>query len=1014
MRYGIWMCLLVCLASQAQGQDSTYSAFDRSMDSAYVKWGEMDYNAALDWYNVALGGATTRKDSVALFKYRAITYGFLQRFDEAISDFALAEQVHRRGMRGIYDDTLGALLQDQAWLYANKGDFEQSFSLLEKTLGLARQETGQLFTLETTQLYSSMINVLVDIGEIEKASTRLDSLFQYIDQIPWDSTEFYATKIPTLINASVAQSIVRMQKGLFDASAAAIDSAVSYLDRFGHKIPLHVNLQTRAVIRINQITQYQNLERWKEVLAMGAVADSIFQSWNYAADSLYRNQLIAKVSEAKARAFSGLGDLKNAEQSYRRSIAYYERAGEGVYLHQANCITTFGEFLAYRKKQLSEAVAQFKKSLAMTASLKDREHQTLYFKARMGLVNLAATQVSPTQFLQEAQIVHDSFLRFFSCEHYYYLKIANALTKAYQDNCLLDSIIGFQERLFRCQLTQEKSDFFRYPLQASLQLERGRDTAFRALSDAYMMLSIGSLNSSFFLDSDEARTKAIERKAEPLKWIYSSLLRKIVADTGNLKQSAALLLNIKGIVLEQSLNHKKIQAISDSIFQENLYSYNSIRKRLDNENIILPRTERRLLEQKMRELEIVLKATSVNYLPPVRVLAWQELQSALPAHSIAIDFFHFPYTDTCGHSTPDTLYCAFITRADGDAPVLLRLATQSELRSFVEIPVEFDGTPNYKHYINNPAQSHALYQRIWAPIEPYLKGIREVHVSPSGLVANIPIGALVTDTASRRPFVVQRPYNIHYYGSLRDFILRSDDPIAPQSAAFFGDFRYGMDSLLLEKSMTRGGLLSDIAFAKEEQKQLEAHCAAEGILCEGLTGEAGTESQLLDFLEQKPFDVLHFTTHGYQAADSLHLPPLSRVGIYTSGRNNYIHYPHKELNGILTGDEFLQLDLRQTQLVVLSACQTAIGQIRDTEGVFGLQRALKMIGAKQILATLWNVSDQSTSQWMDLFYRQYLRNGRSPYEALKKAQLQMIRDKKIRRQTTKPSAYWWGGFLLLE
>ncbi|MCC6279519.1 MAG: CHAT domain-containing protein [Saprospiraceae bacterium] len=112
-------------------------------------------------------------------------------------------------------------------------------------------------------------------------------------------------------------------------------------------------------------------------------------------------------------------------------------------------------------------------------------------------------------------------------------------------------------------------------------------------------------------------------------------------------------------------------------------------------------------------------------------------------------------------------------------------------------------------------------------------------------------------------------------------------------------------------------------------------------------------------------------------------------------------------DGILTAYEISQMDLSGTELVVLSACETGLGDLEGNEGVYGLRRAFKIAGAKYLIMSLWKVNDQSTRELMTEFYRQWLENGQTIPDAFTAAQ-------KTLRKKYPDAPYHWAGFVLVE
>ena len=111
-------------------------------------------------------------------------------------------------------------------------------------------------------------------------------------------------------------------------------------------------------------------------------------------------------------------------------------------------------------------------------------------------------------------------------------------------------------------------------------------------------------------------------------------------------------------------------------------------------------------------------------------------------------------------------------------------------------------------------------------------------------------------------------------------------------------------------------------------------------------------------------------------------------------------------DGILTAYEISQMNLSNTELVVLSACETGLGDIQGNEGVYGLQRAFKIAGAKYLIMSLWQVPDKQTSLLMTTFYKKWLEDKMTIPDAFHAAQ------KELREIGLDP--YQWAGFVLVE
>lgn len=210
---------------------------------------------------------------------------------------------------------------------------------------------------------------------------------------------------------------------------------------------------------------------------------------------------------------------------------------------------------------------------------------------------------------------------------------------------------------------------------------------------------------------------------------------------------------------------------------------------------------------------------------------------------------------------------------------------------------------------------------------------------------------------------------------------------------------------------------------EKESQNVYAKLQDRGISTVLLSNTQANEESFKAFDGNSP-TLIHLATHGFFLSDpkviaqnmfmqrSETIPEsnnlLNRSGLLFAGANrawtaNGIIDGIED--GILTADEISRLNLYNTELVVLSVCETGLGEIVSTEGVFGLQRAFKLAGVKSLIMSLWKVPDEATSKLMQLFYDNWL-SGMEAHRAFTESQ------KQIREEY--PSPYFWAGFVMLD
>jgi CHAT domain-containing protein len=226
--------------------------------------------------------------------------------------------------------------------------------------------------------------------------------------------------------------------------------------------------------------------------------------------------------------------------------------------------------------------------------------------------------------------------------------------------------------------------------------------------------------------------------------------------------------------------------------------------------------------------------------------------------------------------------------------------------------------------------------------------------------------------------------------SVMQSIRRDPRSGAPSAIAVFADPVFTSDDPRLntgapdgQTASTRSSIFQRLRFSQKEAEAIVA--AADASKTFEAVGFDASKRTLLE-TDLRRYDILHFATHG--ALDTEH-PELSGLVFSLYNREG------RSIDGFLRLHEIYNLDL-DARLVVLSACKTALGKEVHGEGLIGLTRGFLYAGAAGIVSTVWNIDDRASAMLMSRFYEAMLRDGLRPAEALRKAQLSMLRQPRWR------------------
>jgi CHAT domain-containing protein len=426
------------------------------------------------------------------------------------------------------------------------------------------------------------------------------------------------------------------------------------------------------------------------------------------------------------------------------------------------------------------------------------------------------------------------------------------------------------------------------------------------------------------------------------------------------------------------------------------------------------------LQQQAQVLEKLL----INALPTLQNMIANKginaktVAKQLKNNEAVVHWTSFKYNSQKG-STDSVLYAAFVITANDSIPKFITAFEEKQLQKLLKSYHGGSGRSTIQKENTGSINSDiALYNLIWKPLLPYLQNATTVYNLPAGLLHKISFAAL-TDSSKGIQLIDQ--YDIHQLLSINELLDPTKTSTAAKTMALFGGANYdaSITSSNKKATATNNGFRNatankNIHFnylqgTKTEVETVANNATNSNFKIEIYIANNASEDHFKQLSGSHAPTILHIATHGFYfpPTNTTNDFPLLRSGLVLSGVNNYwgkdTILENKE-DGILTAQEISNLNLLNTDLVVLSACQTALGDINGSEGVYGLQRAFKMAGVKKLLMSLWEVPDAETAELMQLFYSNVFK-GYTYYTAFRKAQLAL---KTKYKDSTK-----WAGFVLV-
>lgn len=420
---------------------------------------------------------------------------------------------------------------------------------------------------------------------------------------------------------------------------------------------------------------------------------------------------------------------------------------------------------------------------------------------------------------------------------------------------------------------------------------------------------------------------------------------------------------------------------TDSMFRENEDDYENARAEL-----------RKLESEFARRFPLNNRFVTITY---------DSVQRSIPDNSVVIEYFFcsfdFERTQFKEEETKSkTGFDVFVTQKKGGECRLSRIEIDEGERilsaadEFIEIlQAQSNGSAGIEQLDRINDVRAELYKRLIAPIRQYLEGFETVYIAPDSVQSNLPFEILYDEEQEK----LEDFYTVIKIECARDFLYKvqgGDDRNegAENESLIIGNPAYEVHERNLgDRGPDEADSSRMITMDARRIKQLPFSQAEVEMIgkCLGSRYYTGSAAAKQLLFTKKKYRNIHIATHGYFETATAYGKEMYSSCLLFSGVCNWLKEGRVSKsygNGIITADEISRLDLKGTELVVLSSCLSGMNEISLSKGFLGMIGAFSAAGVHYCITHLWEANDFSTAVLMDAFYHQYAENKQSPPKAL--------------------------------
>lgn len=939
-----------------------------------------------------------------------------------------------------------------ATVYGELGYFELSEKLFYSALPILARYLGAS-SLEYTLFYKAYVEMIVDKGDYNTAGPLIEALKYYFKTMYGETNSYYLNCLNSearllQFKGDYSSSVKKFNEILDLFQKAGNTDSISYASILNNMAESYRNMgeyseAEKYYLKMMAIQSRQkNYSDWEDVTALNNLGLLYKATGNYVASE---NSFLAAIAIYKkynklenyeaSNVYNNLGDLYRitgrvplAIEYLTKSLKIREQTTGASHENYANVLVNLA-LLMHQTNQENEAIVLLEQAREIYAVRLGKKH-AFYANVinNLGSHYLAKRQYEKAlQYKREAMQIYEST----NNKNDRYAMCLGSVGTIYTELKKIDSALVYLDKAankFNEMFGEQDWNYLEIQMNKAYlhylqrDFKKCLDLYFKSLNHlrslTYKMLpGMGEdeklmfyyMVNYRFLDAEAIMCEiALQDKSGKITEPYrASLLENIM--------------NIQSLLVDESKSVQNNIRNSKSPELNKLYLnwqeqlkyimqlYRADRKELNASNISIPDEENKAL---LMEKELNQKLSQSKQLVRKAETTYDQLLSRLKKDEALVQIFRT--NRKLNDTASEALYGALIVNGENKFPTLIVFQNSAEFET-----IHFE---NYYQSILDKKTDHASYEVFWKPIANHLKNAKKVFYSAEGIFRKINPCTLLDKESGL--------YNLDKYDwsilcGTRDIFNDTTQLPIQKYAVLLGDpvFDDEGENTLKDTPMLTSRLgfeeLNPLPGTKEEVNEIEQRLIADNWKVDLFIGKNAKEENIKKINSPA---VLHLATHGFflpdtdygeekligMDADKVRANPLLRSGILLNGaaaiaRKNKIE--DGEEDGVLNAAEASLLNLQNTNLVVLSACETGLGEeLANGQGIYGLQRSLLVAGAQNVMMSLWPVDDMATKELMISFYSKFI-NNHSPRISWQMAM------KELKQKFNSP--YYWGPFILM-